>query len=48
VVLDAWSRKVAGWSMTNHMHAELVMDALEMAVGHRRPRNIIHHSDQGS
>jgi putative transposase len=48
VVLDAWSRKIVGWSMTNHLRTELVLDALEMAVGQRRPRNVVHHSDQGS
>ena len=48
VVLDAWSRKIVGWSMANHLRAELVLDALEMAVGQRRPRDVIHHSDQGS
>ena len=48
VVLDAWSRKIVGWSMANHLRAELVVDALEMAVGQRRPGEVIHHSDQGS
>jgi putative transposase len=48
VVLDAWSRKIVGWAMANHLRAELVLDALEMAVGQRRPRDVIHHSDQGS
>jgi putative transposase len=48
VVLDAWSRKIVGWSMANHLRAELVLDALEMAIGQRRPSNVIHHSDQGS
>ena len=48
VVLDAWSRKVVGWSMANHLRAELVLDAMEMAVGQRRPKHVIHHSDQGS
>lgn len=48
VVLDAWSRKVIGWSMANHLRTELVLDAMEAAVGQRRPRNVIHHSDQGS
>ena len=48
VVLDAWSRTVVGWAMANHLRAELVVDALEMAVGQRRPRHVIHHSDQGS
>lgn len=48
VVLDAWSRKIVGWSMANHLRAELVLDAMEAAVGQRRPKNVIHHSDQGS
>jgi putative transposase len=48
VVLDAWSRKIVGWSMANHLRTALVLDALEMAVGQRRPRNVVHHSDQGS
>jgi putative transposase len=38
IVLDAWSRKIA----------ELVLHAMEMAVGQRRPKDVIHHSDQGS
>ncbi len=48
VVLDAWSRKIVGWSMANHLRTELVVDALEMALGQRRPHNVILHSDQGS
>src|SRR6266404_8360067 len=48
VVLDAWSRKLVGWSMANHLRTELVLDALEMAIGQRRPHGVIHHSDQGS
>ncbi len=48
VVVDAWSRRVVGWSMANHLRTELVLDALEMAVTQRRPRDVIHHSDQGS
>jgi putative transposase len=40
VVLDAWSRKIVGWSMANHSRTELVRDALGMAGGQRRPRNI--------
>lgn len=47
VVLDAWSRKVVGWAMANHLRTELVLDALEMAVEQRRPSDVIHHSDQG-
>jgi putative transposase len=48
VVLDAWSRRVVGWAMANHLRTELVLDALEMAIGRRRPRDVIHHADQGS
>lgn len=44
VVLDAWSRKIVGWSMANHLRAELVIDALEMAIGQRRSGGVIHHS----
>jgi putative transposase len=47
VVLDAWSRRVVGWAMETHLRTELVMQALNMAVGQRRPREVIHHSDQG-
>jgi len=45
IVLDAWSRKIVGWAMANHLRTELVLDALEMAVGQRRPNDVIHHSD---
>jgi putative transposase len=48
VVVDVWSRRVVGWAMANHLRAELVLDALNMALGQRRPRDVIHHSDQGS
>jgi putative transposase len=48
VVPDAWSRKIVGWSMANHLRAGLVLDALEMAIGQRRPDGVIHHSDPGS
>jgi putative transposase len=48
VVLDAWSRRVVGWSMQPHLRTELVVEALEMARGQRRPKDVIHHSDQGS
>jgi putative transposase len=47
VVLDAWSRRVVGWAMATHLRTELVLDALTMAVWQRRPRQVIHHSDQG-
>ena len=48
VVVDAWSRRVVGRSMANYLRAELVLDALEMAIMQRRPAQVIHHSDQGS
>lgn len=48
-VLDCFSRRVVGWSMRDDMQAELVVDALEMAVARRRPdKGLVHHSDQGS
>ena len=34
--------------MANHLGAELVLAALDMAIGRRRPNDVIHHSDQGS
>ena len=48
VVLDVWSRRVVGWSMAAHLRTELVLDALNMALGQRRPSTVIHHSDQGT
>ena len=48
VVLDAFSRRVVGWSMATHLKTSLVLDALNMALGQRRPDGVIHHSDQGS
>lgn len=47
VVVDAWSRRVVGWSMATHLGTELVLSALEMALWRRRPEAVIHHSDQG-
>ena len=48
-VIDCFSRRVVGWSMRDDLRAELVVDALEMAVARRRPRpGLIHHSDQGT
>ena len=48
-VLDAFSRRVVGWSMADHMETDLVAEALEMALTHRRPdgENLLHHSDRG-
>jgi putative transposase len=47
VVIDAWSRRVVGWSMADHLRTELVLAALDMALLRRRPAAVIHHSDQG-
>ena len=48
-VLDLFSRRVVGWSMSAAMTAELVTDALAMAIWRRgRPRELLHHSDRGS
>jgi len=47
IVLDVWSRRIVGWAMATHLRAELVLEALDMALERRRPRGVIHHSDQG-
>lgn len=49
VVLDLCSRAVVGWSMADHMRAELVHQALAMAIGQRHPAaGLIMHTDRGS
>jgi len=49
VVLDLFSRKVVGWSLQATMTADLVKEALAMAVGRRHPPSgLLHHSDRGS
>jgi len=48
VVLDVFSRRIVGWSMSTTLHVTVVLDALSMALTMRRPRGVIHHSDQGS
>ncbi len=49
VVLDLFSRRIVGWSFSNQMTAQLVTDALIMAIWRRgRPQSLLHHSDQGS
>ena len=48
-VQDLYSRAIVGWNLAAHMRAELVVDALAMAVHRRRPQaGLVHHSDQGS
>jgi putative transposase len=48
VVLDAFSRRIVGWSMSTTLATQVVLDALNMALAKRRPNDVIHHSDQGS
>jgi putative transposase len=49
VVIDLFSRRVVGWSMSDAMTAQLVTDALIMAIWRRgKPDALLHHSDQGS
>jgi putative transposase len=49
VVVDLFSRRVVGWSMQPTMTAQLVLDALVMALWRRgKPTELLHHSDQGS
>ncbi len=48
-VMDCYSRRIVGWALADHLRAELVVDALEMAVARRRPdAGLVHHSDRGS
>ena len=48
-VLDLFSRRIVGWSANREMTAQLVTDALIMAIWRRgRPSSLLHHSDQGS
>ena len=48
-VIDLYSRRVVGWSMSNSPDADLVIDALVMGFQRRRPdQNLIHHSDRGA
>jgi putative transposase len=48
VVLDTFSRRIVGWAMATPLRTELVLEALNMAIGQRPPAAVIHHSDQGS
>jgi putative transposase len=49
VLLDAFSRRVIGWAVADHLRASLTIKALQMALAARRPRphSLIHHSDRG-
>lgn len=49
VVLDLYARQVVGWAMSASNNRQLVSDALNMAVAHRRPAaGLLHHSDRGN
>ena len=49
VVMDLYSRKIIGWSMSRRIDRRIVVDAMQMALSHRRPGgDLIHHSDRGS
>ena len=50
VVIDAWNRQVVGHSIADHLRAELVVDALDMACWRQRPEpgQTVHHSDHGT
>jgi len=50
VIIDLFSRRVVGWSMADHMRTELVLTALEAALGQRTPssQGLMFHSDRGS
>jgi transposase InsO family protein len=48
-ILDCYSRMIVGWQLATHLRTDLVLDALEMANGLRRPRKgLIAHSHRGS
>lgn len=50
-VIDAWHRKVVGWSMSSRIIEKLAIDALDQAVGRENPPNdysLVFHDDQGS
>ena len=50
VIIDLFSRKVVGWSMADHLRTELVLTALDAALGQRTPSEsgLLFHSDRGS
>jgi transposase InsO family protein len=50
VIIDLFSRRVVGWSMAEHLRTEVVLSALEAALGQRQPAEagLLFHSDRGS
>jgi transposase InsO family protein len=48
IILDAFSRRVVGWALADHLRTELALDALRMAIDDRRPAaGLVHHTDRG-
>jgi putative transposase len=49
IVMDLYSRRIVGWSMSRWMNRRIVVDALLMAINARQPQGkLIHHSDRGA
>jgi putative transposase len=50
VVVNAYSRRVVGWAMADHLRTELILDAVSMVIQHRRSarEQLVHHSDRGT
>jgi putative transposase len=49
VILDLFSRRIVGWSMSERIDRQLAVDCLQMPLAHRQPPDgLIHHSDRGS
>jgi putative transposase len=49
VILDLFSRRVIGWSLSERLERSVALEALEMAIKHRQPASgLLHHSDRGS
>ena len=48
MLLDAFSRRIVGWSMGTSLATQPMLDALKMALATRRLHGVIHHFDQGS
>lgn len=48
-IMDLYSRRIVGWAMRRTLEAEIVIEALGMAIGNRKPgKGLVHHSDRGS
>uniref|UniRef100_A0A832MLZ4 Integrase catalytic domain-containing protein n=1 Tax=Eiseniibacteriota bacterium TaxID=2212470 RepID=A0A832MLZ4_UNCEI len=47
MVLKVFRQRIVGWAMANHLRTELILEAQDMTLFRRQPRDVIHHSDQG-